>query len=530
MNTKLVIFDMDGTLYEYEGASFSQSGAYQEILKNATLFIAKKTGKTLAEADYVLKDIMERWGEQISLALEKEYNITREEYFNTVWDINPDAYIKKNIELKPFLENLKKKYQLAVLTDAPMIWVKNVLTSLGVEAVFDENIFEGTGDARKESGAAFERVLNKFQIDPNECVMIGDQENMDIDPANAAGLVTVYVNKSGQKSSKAAFSIKSIFDLPHILEINHEEILKRYFESHKIVNHDIKALAGSSNAKTFLCDENIYKVGDEVVIQKELQAYSKFQQRMKSYETVFPQMEIVFEDLGSSVLAVENLGKQALEDKYKEDNVSISQLELLNKKVLAKIDLLFEETKASASDDLFFNELIEALKINFEKAGLFEKFSSELERLAGKKELMLKSYVSSLAHKDLSVGNIILSNDQEHVRFIDPRVAVPYLSESKASGNIAIDLIGYLVSTQRKELEMKQKNRDADYSSLFEAIENKIKGYICAGVFTEDFKKLCEVLWYSVYAACKCDYCTASERLWLYNEMVRRLETSLKSI
>ncbi|KKQ79581.1 MAG: Hydrolase [Parcubacteria group bacterium GW2011_GWC2_38_7] len=514
---------MDGTLYEYEGASFGESGAYQEILKNATLFIAKKLGKTLAEADLLLKGIQERWGEQISLALEKEFQITREEYFNTVWDIPAEKYIKKNDDLKPFLEKLKQKYQLAILTDAPIAWVKNVLTALGVIEIFDNNIFDGTGDARKGSGAAFQKVLQRFQFEPSDCVMIGDQENIDIEPAKQIGLVTVYVNKNGQKSRKADFSVKSIFDLPTVLEIKYEEILKRYFEAHRIENTEIKALAGSSEAKTFLCNKNIYKVGSSAVIQKELHAYGKFNSRMKSYETIFPQMEIVFEDLGNSVLDIENLGKQSLEAKYKEAGVSVTELEVINKKVLAKINLLFEETKTNSGDDLFFDELISALKINLEKAGLSEKLSDDLNRIIEKKELILKSYVSSFAHKDLSVGNIILSDDGEKVRFIDPRVAVPYLTESKAIGNVAIDLIGYRISLERKELEVRKTNINVDYSSLFQEIENEIKGYICAGVFTKEFKKLCEVLWYSVYSACKCDYCTASERLWLYNEMVRRL-------
>jgi len=520
---------MDGTLYEYEGASFNQSGAYQEILKNATLFIAKKLGKTLVEAEVVLKGIQERWGEQISLALEKEFQISREEYFNTVWDIPAEKYIKKNTELKPFLEKLKQKYQLAVLTDAPIVWVKNVLTALGVADIFDGSIFDGTGDARKGSGAAFGRVIQKFQLEPDECVMVGDQDNIDIEPAHLMGLFTVYVNKNGQKSRQASFSVKSIFDLPNVLEIKHEEILNRYFTAHQIENKEIKALSGSSEAKTFLCDNNIYKVGSEEVIKKEIQAYGKFKSRMKSYETVFPQMDIVFEDLGNSVLAIENLGKQSLESKYKEDHVSVSQLEIINKKVLAKINLLFDETKTNLADDLFFDEIISALKINFEKAGLSEKLLFDLNRIIEKKKIILKNFVLSLAHKDLSLGNIILSDDGEKVRFIDPRVAVPYLTESKASGNVAIDLIGYLVSIQRKELEVRKTNQDVDYSSLFAEIENQIKTYISAGAFTEEFRKLCEILWYSVYAACKCDYCTASERLWLYNEMVRRLENGLKT-
>ncbi len=530
MKPKLIIFDMDGTLYEYEGASFSQSGAYQAVLKNATLFIAKKLGKTLIEAELVLNDIKERWGEQISLALEKEHGINREEYFNIVWDVPAEPYIKKIPGLKNFLLRLKGQYQLAVLTDGPKIWVQNVLKALDVLDILGEAIFDGSGDSRKESCVAYTRVLTHFSILPEECLMIGDQEQTDIVPAKLAGITTVYINKSGKKSEMADFSILSLYDLENILEVNHEAVLKKYLVSQNKEGSEVVPLVGSSEAKTFLCVQDIYKVGNDLVIQKELQAYGRFKNKMKSYNTVFPEMEIVFNDSGCSVLWIENLGRQALEDKYKETDASLTELKTLNKKVLAKINLLFEETKIDFFDADFFDELIVALKINIDKAGLSEKLLPAISALEQQKDKTLNRYVASLAHKDLSVGNIILSNDGDKVRFIDPRSAIPYLEESKASGNIAIDLIGYLVSLQRKEMEVKQLNKNIDYSDLVNEVENEIKGYICAGVFTEDFKKLCEALWYSVYAACKCDYCTAPERLWLYNEMVRRLEQTLLTL
>ena len=42
--------------------------------------------------------------------------------------------------------------------------------------------------------------------------------------------------------------------------------------------------------------------------------------------------------------------------------------------------------------------------------------------------------------------------------------------------------------------------------------------------FSKSFWHLCQIVWYSVYSACKCEYCTSAERCWLYDEMVIKLK------
>jgi len=191
---------------------------------------------------------------------------------------------------------------------------------------------------------------------------------------------------------------------------------------------------------------------------------------------------------------------------------------------------MFSETQRPGSGQLFFEELVQALELNLEKAGLSEQYQGLGKNLLTRSAQFTSSFLPSFAHKDLSTSNIILSDDNERVRFIDPRIAVPYLDESGASGNVVIDLAAYLVSLERKELEAKKDTDALDYSSLKEEVQKEIKRYLSEGVFTESFLKLCETVWYSIYAACKCDYCTATERLWLYNEMVRRCEKNLNEL
>jgi len=128
------------------------------------------------------------------------------------------------------------------------------------------------------------------------------------------------------------------------------------------------------------------------------------------------------------------------------------------------------------------------------------------------------------------VGNIIVSEKKKSVYFIDPRKAVPYLNTSRALGNVSVDLIGYYVSVLRKEMELKRKNSEVLLSSIKMAIKKEIKDYEKNHIFNPLLKDLCFLVWFSVYVACKCDYCMSKERVWLYKKMRENTKFYLKKL
>lgn len=217
---KLLIFDMDGTLYKFKEGSFRNSGLNKKILENAKLFIQNKLEKNQVEAEQILTEIIEEFGEDISIALEKKYNLDRYEYFNTVWDISAKDFIQQNDKLSIILNKYKDKFIFAILSDAPRIWINNVLAELKVKELFADNIFSGEGDSRKGFNNAFENILATFEIKPKDCLVFGDQEETDIIPAKKLGLKTVLVNQTGQ-SKEADYNVDSILDIEEIL--NKEE-------------------------------------------------------------------------------------------------------------------------------------------------------------------------------------------------------------------------------------------------------------------------------------------------------------------
>jgi len=216
---KLIIFDLDNTLYQLKGGTFNESLLNKKIQANAVKFISKKLNIPRKKAKTLLEKIIQKRGENISIALEKMFNIDRHEYFNTVWNIKADKYIIKGDDLNSMFSDIRQKFDFVLVSDAPLIWIKSVLKSLKILEVFKEKIYSGEGDNRKIFYNTFDNILHIYNKKPKDCIAIGDQEDTDIIPAKKLGITTILINKN-QKSSFADFIIKDIRELPKIIKGN----------------------------------------------------------------------------------------------------------------------------------------------------------------------------------------------------------------------------------------------------------------------------------------------------------------------
>jgi|GEM_PF-249701 len=209
---KMIIFDMDGTLYDLAGGSYEKSQLKEKVTENILKFIGDRLTKNPLEAQEILNKIKEKFSNQISIGLEKEYSFDRLEYFNEVWNIPAKGIVAYTPGLKQTIVELAKKYKLIIVSDAPRVWIDNVLTELGVRELFGDDIFSGEGDDRKEFGNIFQKVLEQFGFAPENCISIGDQERTDIIPAKALGMKTIFVAK-GIDCKDADIKIESISEL-----------------------------------------------------------------------------------------------------------------------------------------------------------------------------------------------------------------------------------------------------------------------------------------------------------------------------
>ena len=185
--------------------------------------------------------------------------------------------------------------------------------------------------------------------------------------------------------------------------------------------------------------------------------------------------------------------------------------------VCQKLQLL-----ASVQSDLvinncfFITEISETLAASLTKCGLaWPNFdSSQLE------------FKPTLCHRDLSVGNIIISNFAT-VKFIDPSTSLPNAPKTSYDilGSIAVDYAALFVSIYRKNLERLHLGLQNINDSL-ELLAQFVEANINTGYFNGYTFRIFLILAFSIYVACDCDYCTAPERKWLWEQM----RTDLKDL
>lgn len=208
---------MDGTLYSFDKGSFDNSGLRKKVEVNALKYIIQRLEVSKEKAHGVFNNLRLKYSGNISIGLEKDYNIDRYDYFNTVWNIPAKGFVKKSGSLKKILNRIKNDYDIMIVSDAPRVWIDNVLMELDLSEVFADKIFSGEGDRRKSHKNVFDYVAQQHKYPMQNCIVVGDQEETDIFPAKICGMKTIFVN-SENKSSNADYWISDIFRIEKALK------------------------------------------------------------------------------------------------------------------------------------------------------------------------------------------------------------------------------------------------------------------------------------------------------------------------
>jgi HAD superfamily hydrolase (TIGR01549 family) len=191
-----IIFDMDGTLYSFDQrkeSHFISSKFGQTIHDNCVTFLKNEFSLNKEGALQFYQELNERYHGELSLGLERDYDIDRSRYFAETWNLEASEFIEANEELVKMLSLLTVK--TGVLSAAPKIWVDRVLNFLTIRQFFGKAIFTGDPDIRKPNHQAFQQLADFWKIAPEKIVSIGDQETSDILPAKKIGMSTVRIGR-----------------------------------------------------------------------------------------------------------------------------------------------------------------------------------------------------------------------------------------------------------------------------------------------------------------------------------------------
>ena|SRR3989344_6550986 len=181
---KVVVFDLWNTLV------YNPIRIKEEILKILPL-----------KSEYVQKKLKEWNCEKIS----------NKEFFNQLtndkkiikkllikWEeINKNAIVFD--EVFEVFEDLKKDTKITLLSNSTHNSL-NILYKKNLLRFFDKIYLSCDYGLTKPDIKFFKIILNDFNIDPKECMMVGDNEEVDIIPAKEIGIITVLLDREKVKS------------------------------------------------------------------------------------------------------------------------------------------------------------------------------------------------------------------------------------------------------------------------------------------------------------------------------------------
>lgn len=209
-DVRVLIWDFDGTLYrpnkelwqvireaeyrvimekngwDHARAVLEFEKLYKKVTPSATQTVGKLTGTTTTEA---------------SLAMEKYYDRRK--------------YVVRDEKLIQLFKTLSS-FRHFILANGVRARLEETLVLLGVpKETFEEIVTSEISGENKPSPAGFLYILNKTKLPPQQHLMIGDREQIDLEPAQKLGMQTCLITW-GEGSSDGV-GIPTVYDLPDVI-------------------------------------------------------------------------------------------------------------------------------------------------------------------------------------------------------------------------------------------------------------------------------------------------------------------------
>lgn len=203
-NNKAIIFDYGATLdtngIHWYNIFFNEYNKLypnlsDELLREAYVF----TERELSKKSYILTsfNFKDTLGIKIKMQCEYIYNNTLEDYFsNKLIENCYEIAFKNTYNSKMLLNELHKNYKLAIVSNFYGN-LKTVLSDFGILEYFDVIIESAEVGISKPNPEIFQLAIDKFGLTPNECIVIGDSYNKDIQPSKTIGCNTIWLKGKG---------------------------------------------------------------------------------------------------------------------------------------------------------------------------------------------------------------------------------------------------------------------------------------------------------------------------------------------
>ena len=210
---RTVIFDIDGTMYDYDACDPSATGAVQKYCREKLGVEQEQFCQALAKAGQMVRQrigyrcasvhnrllryqcMMELWGTPLFPHVQEMQRL----YWDTMLE-----QMKPSAGLTAWMEILKKNgIQIAVGTNMTAEIQYKKLEKLGVSPYVDWLVSSEEAGVEKPDAKFFSQCVEKSGRKPEECLFAGDSLKGDVTPALACGMQALLFSP-GSDSCKEA--------------------------------------------------------------------------------------------------------------------------------------------------------------------------------------------------------------------------------------------------------------------------------------------------------------------------------------
>ncbi len=206
---KCVIFDLDGTIYDYDSA---HAAGYQSLRQYAASHLGLAAEEFDRLYDRAMDEIEEELGSDSAAIHDRFLRFQRMleyrgESLSHVWPMNAvywDTFLDLltagsgivSPGIRDALSWLRQHgYRTGIGTNMTVDYQLRKLEKLGLMDAFDFVVISEETGKEKPSGGFFDRCAQKAGCRPDECLFIGDDYRKDVEGAARAGMKALWFTK-----------------------------------------------------------------------------------------------------------------------------------------------------------------------------------------------------------------------------------------------------------------------------------------------------------------------------------------------
>ena len=203
---RAVFLDLDNTLVDRDGAFDRWVRQYTSDASVIAALVAADAGGARPRREFAA-ELFERLG------LSGDPDALAEGFAVAL-----AAFVEPEPGVRTALEQIHGRCRIAVVSNGGSVGQRAKLARLGLDGVIDHVFISAEINLAKPDPELFRHVLNWAEADAADCAFVGDDPYLDLAPAAALGMITIWRERGMWPADQAspAFVIRTI---PELVEV-----------------------------------------------------------------------------------------------------------------------------------------------------------------------------------------------------------------------------------------------------------------------------------------------------------------------